>query len=402
MIKIADRKKRNHIVLLFSVMYMISYITRMNYGAIILEIQSKTGFSKSLLSMPLTGSFIAYGIGQLISGFCGDKMSPKKLVTIGVSVSVCMNILMPLCQNPYQMLVVWSINGLAQSFLWPPMVKILTQIFSETDYQYAVTKISWGGNIGTILAYLIAPVLISVFHWSSVFGFAAIVGGAMVVIWNKYACDGKTEPIHPNDPAGIGKIWMKPILIGIFAGILLQGMLRDGVTTWMPSYIQETYHFSNATAILTGVAMPAFSILCTHLTAKLYAKKLTNPMLCAGVLFVAGALSVAAMHFFAGENAIVSLLAFSVLTGSMHGVNLILVCMIPRYFEKTGQVSAVSGLLNAFTYAGSAASTWCVAASTDTCGWGVTIMIWLLTAATGAGICLLSSKAWNRYQKTIL
>lgn len=44
-------------------------------------------------------------------------------------------------------------------------------------------------------------------------------------------------------------------------------------------------------------------------------------------------------------------------TACMHGVNLILVCMLPVFFKEGGNVSTVSGTLNACTYVGSAFST---------------------------------------------
>ena len=135
--KIKNKSKINALVFLFSITYMTSYITRINYGAVISAMESATGFSKSMLSMPLTGSFITYGLGQIISGFCGDRISPKKLVTYGLVVTVLMNLMMPLCDNSYQMLAVWSINGFAQSFMWPPLVKIMTEVLSDEDYKKA-------------------------------------------------------------------------------------------------------------------------------------------------------------------------------------------------------------------------------------------------------------------------
>ena len=45
--------------------------------------------------MALTGSFITYGTGQIISGVLGDRISPKKLVSRGLLVTVLMNVLLP-------------------------------------------------------------------------------------------------------------------------------------------------------------------------------------------------------------------------------------------------------------------------------------------------------------------
>ena len=230
--------------------------------------------------------------------------------------------------------------------------------------------------------------------------FAAIAGTVMIIVWNRYACDVKVEPGQRKSITGKRTVLLKPILFGILVAIVLQGMLRDGVTTWMPSYIAETYHLSNETSILTGVVLPVFGILCIQLATALYAKKITNPMSCAGLLFGIGVLSALALRFSAGQNAIVSVFAFAVFTGCMHGVNLILVCMVPRYFERTGQVSTISGILNAATYVGSAASTYGIALLSEAFGWNLTIAIWLMIAICGTCVCLICSKYWDNYKKT--
>ena len=97
--KITDRKQVNKVALLFSLTYMVSYITRFNYGIIISEMEEITGISRSMLSIALTGSSITYGFGQLVSGFCGDRFSPKKLVSLGLMVTTIMNIMLPLSEQ---------------------------------------------------------------------------------------------------------------------------------------------------------------------------------------------------------------------------------------------------------------------------------------------------------------
>ena len=43
---------------LLMLVYMVSYLTRINYGAVILEMEGATGFSKAQLSTALTFSAI--------------------------------------------------------------------------------------------------------------------------------------------------------------------------------------------------------------------------------------------------------------------------------------------------------------------------------------------------------
>lgn len=394
--RIENKKRVNAVALLFAFTYMVSYITRINYGVIISEMQTSTGFPKSLLSMALTGSFITYGIGQVISGVCGDKISPKKLVSYGLLVAALMNVCIPLCTNPYQMLVVWSVNGFAQSLMWPPMVKILAALLSEEDYKNAVTKVSWGSSFGTFVVYLFSPVLISMLGWKSVFFFAAVFGAVMIFIWNRFACDVSVERVEKKTEATKENIFFTPLMICIMLAIVLQGMLRDGVTTWMPSYIAETFHFSNEISILTGVILPVFSIICFQFAKKLYTKKITNPLFCASVFFGLGVLGSLGLSWFSAQNAAVSVIMFALLIGGMHSVNLMLICMIPMYFRDTGRVSTVSGVLNSCTYIGSAISTYGIALLSENCGWDVTIFIWLAIALCGMSICLACGKYWRR------
>lgn len=398
MIKAASRKDINMMALLFTVTYTVSYITRINYGAVILEMERATGFSKSLLSMALTGSFITYGVGQIISGICGDIFSPKKLVSLGLALTVSMNFLIPVCNNPYQMLAVWCVNGFAQSFMWPPIVKLMTARLSSDDYKKVATKVSWGGSFGTIFVYLTAPLLISLWGWKSVFVFSAVCGTCMLFVWRKYSFEinsSETKRTGNIGDRGALRIFCAPVIVGIMAAIILQGALRDGVTTWMPSYIAETYNISSIISILTGVILPIFGLLCIQTATALYRKVFKNPLVCAGVFFAIGAVSAVSLRIITGENAALSVVFSALIAGSMHGVNLILICMIPPFFKKYGIVSTVSGVLNSCTYVGSAISTYGIAVLSEKFGWSYTLTIWCLIAVLGTFLCLICVKPWK-------
>jgi OPA family glycerol-3-phosphate transporter-like MFS transporter len=117
-----------------------------------------------------------------------------------------------------------------------------------------------------------------------------------------------------------------------------------------------------------------------------------------GVLFVVGTLSTCCLIFFNGYHAIVSVLLGALLTGCMHGVNLILVCMLPAYFKSTGSVGTVSGVFNSCTYVGSAISTYGVAYLVETYSWILALRIWMIVAVAGGLICLLCVSLWNKYK----
>ena len=70
----------------------------------------------------------------------------------------------------------------------------------------------------------------------------------MLFVWNKFSYDIEIKKIvspqkrHQNKSGNI----FNPIMLCVMLAVVLHGMLRDGVTTWMPSYISETYNFELA------------------------------------------------------------------------------------------------------------------------------------------------------------
>ena len=384
---------------LFVFVYIVSYMTRINYSAIISEMAAETGNAASALSMALTGNAVAYGIGQIICGALGDRVSPKRMIAVGFAVAVSMNLLIPFCPNAHMMLAVWCVNGFAQAFMWPPLVRYMTALFSGSEYVRASAWVSYGSSIGTILIYLLAPLLISGLGWRSVFFFSAACGAAMLAVWLFLAPtveEAEVPAAQPREGLPRRTGFHSPTMLGIMLAIVLQGMIRDGVTTWMPSYVSETFGVSRAVSILSGVVLPIVAIVCFRLSALLHERLLRNPVLCAAAFFGLASLTALGLALLHGKLAVASVVLSALLTGCIHGVNLMLICMIPPAFRSRGSVSTVSGILNSCTYVGSAVSTYSVALIAEASGWRAALFVYLAIALLGTVLCLLCVRPWEK------
>ncbi len=410
---IISKRQKDILVYLCMFIYFTSYVTRINYGAVVSEIVSATGMTKDLVSLPVTGLFITYGVGQLISGILGDRIAPKYLMTGGLVLASTMNILLPLNNHPTYMLVVWCINGFGQALMWPPIVKLLSTYLTETEYAVSVLKLSWGSSFGTIAVYLASPLLISFIGWKSVFAVAAVFGviGAALCMTGITSVERQVKKAGGVLPVSQSPIKKSPkkaisqkassltpgylILIPCFAAIILQGSLRDGVTTWMPSYIDETFHLGSAISILSGVILPIFSILCMNFTRTIYVRFLQNELLLSGIIFAVSAAGSGILAAFFGASPILSIACSALIVACMHAVNLLLICMLPGHYRAGGKISTVSGVLNFATYVGAALSTYAFAALSEIAGWQGTILLWLAVSGCGALICIVSAKFWK-------
>ncbi len=394
----ADKKQAAKIIFVCSLVYMISYVTRNSYNAIISEMVSSTGLSKSTLSVALTGAFITYGIGQLVSGYFGDKVQPKYLIAIGLVATSIMNLLIPFCQNAAQMAIVWCCNGFAQSFMWPPIVKILFTALTPEDYSYGCVRVSWGSSIGNIFVYLTAPLLILTLGWKSVFLSSSAMGFIGLLLWLKMCPVIDLSPAANQKAAGVsgshGAVVIIPLLLTMI-GIILHGILKDGVTTWMPSYISETFGLSSEISILAGVVLPLFSIVCYSVFNYMYLR-VKDPMVCSLLIFLLSAAVCGCLFVLSDHNAVISILLSAVITGSMHGVNFMLIGIAPTIFGKDGNVSTFSGILNCSAYVGSALSAWVIPMATENFGWSATILLWLCIAGAGALLCGICILPWKK------
>jgi OPA family glycerol-3-phosphate transporter-like MFS transporter len=400
-------KSQKSIVLMCCIVYFISYITRKNYAAIMVEFVNDTGIAIDSASLALTGHAIFYGAGQLVSGYLGDKIKPKFLIACGLFTTALMNILLPFCSEVALLTTVWCINGLAQAMMWPPIVKALSSTFSSSDdYKKSTVKVSNSAMIATVLLYLLSPVCITYAGWETIFyvaGALAAVMAFVVLFFMPDTADQKeTAPEKTNDKEethmGAG-VKFPFVLFGlIMIAIILQGMMRDGVSDWLPTYLENEFAISSQVAILLGVAPPIFAMLCFELVSFLSRKVVKNELFFAGIIFAISFVSSCALSFFSSSSIALSTILSTIVTGSMHGVNLILICLLPPYFKKTGRVSLISGLLNSCTYVGSALSGYGFAVLAKLFGWRGTIIGWAIICGVATVICLALVKKWQSFK----
>lgn len=404
------RAEARRLTLLCAAVYFCSYLTRLDYGAVMVEMVRAEGFSRVDASAALTGLFITYGFGQLISGYLGDRVRPQLLIFFGLIACGLMNLLIPFCPSPAWMTVVWSVNGLAQAMMWPPLVRIMSQHMTESEYKVATVHVSWGSSLGTIVIYLMIPLLLKVSSWRGVFYCAAAVGMGMAAFWMaRYGRVERTLPLQEQaapaeEPGDAGKSGgglraLMPLLAIMMGVIICQGTLRDGITTWMPTYLADTYHMESGKSILTGVLLPLFGMVCYQIVLWMNRKLVKNELQCAAIIFGVGLVSLLALRLLHAHSFALSVLILAFAVASMHGVNLIMTSMTPKYLAGSGKISMISGLLNACTYIGSALSMYGVALIADRFGWTVTESLWCAVALIGTLCAAACVPKWGKLRK---
>lgn len=392
--------------LLCSAVYFVSHLTRMNYAASLTEIIKDMALTKKTASLAVTGSFIMLWIGQMVAGLLGDRVKPRRLVTMGLTATTVINLTMAFMRDITVMTVLWSLNGFFQAFLWPPMTKVMAENLNSKEYARVALAVSLAGSSSSIAVYLLTPLAISAAGWRYVFVFAAAFGLIMAITWG-IGTIGVKENTKPTavptaadgtKPTGSGVKQMILLsgLIPICGAVIVQGAMKDGIATWMPTYIFDTYQLSSSLSILSSAMLPLFGVIGISVAAVLY-HKIGDLMTTSAVLYGVAFLAVSIMLPFSSSGMVICTALTAIVSGCVYGVGHLLTAQLPHRFSKYGKVSTVSGVTSAAVYAGSSLSTYAFAALSENFGWCVTIASWAALALIGGVVCLCCIKKWKKF-----
>lgn len=429
-------KQMDALCLLCCLVYFVSYLTRLNYAVCMVEIQAALQTGKHMVGLPVTASFLSYGAGQIICGFLGDRHEPRKIIFTGLTGSSLCNLLAVLLPRMEVMIPAWFVNGFFQSMLWPPLVRMMAENLDKDRYRKGCVWVSLSASGATVALYLLTPLFIRISGWKSVFYLAAATGIAAAFVWlrntgrifgdgaparadgagNK-AADGAA--VTTDSAAGMreGALYTEGRTAGVKTGrqgaqtralfadvpvitlllsIVLHGALKDGITTWMPVYMTEMFGMSSSQSVLSTAVLPICSVFSTLLSSALL-HRLKNEVLTASLLFGAGAIAGISMPAVYDSRPAACVVMMMLITGCMFGVNLMLISRVPGHFAGRGNVSTVSGILNAATYVGSALSTCVFGVVAESAGWMTVVMLWGAAALGGALLLLSGIRKWARF-----
>ena len=401
------RSRARGITWLLTLVYFGSYLMRINFAVMIVKICSDLALPETDLGIILACLTVAYGAGQIISGFLGDRISPTRMVTLGLFVAVICNAAMYIPAPVPVMAVVWAINGLAHAMLWPPIIRLLSVYITEEEYGYANVRISWGSSFSTIFLYLVCPLLLTFLHWRTIILLCAFGGTLILLTWAILSRRLFDTPVREAPDLSCTNVaerkklpptFLLPVLLTMLA-ILCQGILRDGVTNWMPSYMCEAFSLPEEQAILSTVILAVFSVVSFAFFSFINERLFRNELRCAFFTFLFATLSAALLYLFnfVVSSVFLSMLLMALVVGCMHGINLMLIAFVPRRFVPYGRVSTMSGVFNSCTYLGASISNILFAAIAAAGSWSDTVLVWVIVAGIGAFLCLASLPLWKRF-----
>lgn len=403
-------KKSKLIIIAMWVLYCTSYFIRTCYAATIAPLAEEGIYSKGQIGLIGTAFFVCYGVGQLISGLIGDKINPFFMVFFGSVLGAVCCFLMPVAGSLGMLIGVWAVNGFFQSMLWSPILRIFSETIDKSLSEKAILNIALSLPVGTVTAYLMSSLIIKYYNWKYVF----IFGGAVVIIAVLFAgaalsasknsiekvtvtAQKSAEIQSRADKKGLLPLALSSGLFVIMIPSFLHGMMRDGITNWVPAMISEVYGVSTSFSIFVTIALPIFNAFGAYLVTPLYKKLGENEMKTAGVTGAVALLPLFLMLFMNKLPVFAVIVLLAITTSVMYALNYLIISLVPVRFSKYGCTSGISGILNSGAHIGCALSSYGFGAIAEKTGWNAVIIVWIVSSLLIIVSSFLVNKKWGRF-----
>ena len=100
------RSRMLRLTALCTAAYFVSYISRINLSALMVEIVARGFAPETTIALALSICSITYGAGQILSGWLGDTFRPESIVCLGFLLTGSMNLLVALLPDPQYLCII--------------------------------------------------------------------------------------------------------------------------------------------------------------------------------------------------------------------------------------------------------------------------------------------------------
>lgn len=415
-LQITNQKMLTKLFIISWIVYFISYIGRLNYAASMLEIGKSEGYTTIQLGMIVTALFISYGIGQLISGLIGDYYSPRLLVRLGLIGCAICNSLVFLSSTYWQLIVIWAFNGLSLSLIWPPIIKLYSKYMPKDYLHKSCFNIQTSVALGTFFTYILCSSLLTIWNWRIIFLVTALLLVGAAFFWNKiikeievYAdqygeveeiiVTGTLEKKETSEQTTFLKLMITSGLMIILIVVLIMGFLKDGIMTWVPQYISDTFGANSYFSIFLTAFLPLVNLVGLYITKYINNKNENDHLKTTAIFYAVSMVSLILLVLVGEKSMYLSVLFFAIVTSCMLGINTILISILPTYFIKYNKTSFVAGLTNCITYLGSALCGYGLGALVEGYGWNITSLVLVGICIIGIVACIIARPMWQKFKQ---
>ena len=383
-------KRAIWLIVLCWLVYTCSYIGKLSYSANIKEIEAFYGVEHSAAGMVGTFFFFAYGIGQVINGLLCKKYNIRYVVLGGLLFSGGMNLAVAFAGNFYLLKYFWLINGAALSVLWTSLIRLLSETLDKKHMGGAVLAMGTTVAMGTFLVYGLSALFVAFNKFRITFYVAGVLLPIIAVVWMILypILTQKSQPVQEaekpvNSKNEGGRYALKGVLVVLIVLALyaiINNLVKDGLTTWVPAILTELYEIPSYVSKLLTLLLPVLAIFGATVAVWLH-KRIKSFVSLGAIFFLCATVLMGVVILFLPKKVfVVTIVCFALISCLMSAVNNIVTSLMPLCWRDKVNSGMVAGILDGFCYLGSAISSYGLGKVAETWDWLAVFWVLLILA----------------------
>ncbi len=394
-------------------LYMTSYLGKVNYSANITQIMDFYNITKSEAGTVPTFFFCSYGIGQVINGVLCKRYNMKWIIFVSMMTSAIINFIIAVSTSFPFIKWLWMINGFALSLLWPTLIRLLSESLPKKALGKSSVVMGTTVALGTLIIYGLSALYAVFDQFKLAFHTAAFADGVVAILWislyDKAVNSAKSQRneedffVSPEesktdaeaDTTGAKEgINLKALYASIVALCICAigvNLVKDGLITWVPAILKEEYSLPASLSILLTLFLPIVAVFGTAFALQVHKKVSDYVTHCFVVFAVIGVLVGGIIASMSIKQVVLMLLGLVVVSFLASSLNSLITSIFPMFMRDKINSGLFAGVLNGFCYVGSAISSFGLGYIADCFGWIAVFELFI-------GFCVFVALIWVVYQ----
>ena len=235
--KTYNNKTKTTVLTLLFLTWVINYLDKNSMSVAIIAISKEFSLTPTQGGMVISSFFLAYAMMQLLGGWLTDKYGSKKVILISVLVWSIFTIFTGFAWSFVSLIIIRFLFGLGEGSFPSASSVALAENFPKEERGRAKGVLSASTQIGSIMAVLLAALLIKSVGWNIMFSIFGALGFVFLFLLWKYLPDRVTQ----TDAASKEKVSYLKVLKNPTAWMLMliyfgMSMVNWGLNSWLPSY----------------------------------------------------------------------------------------------------------------------------------------------------------------------
>ncbi len=400
-----------HLLIACFMAYAVTTAAKMCVPTVISSMVSENILSKGESGF-LSGIFyLVYGVLQVVFGKYFNRHAPYMGVKLALFGSALCCVLMSFTTNFYLLVAIWCLCAAFNAGFFPAVMKIVSSSLAGRHSVWANKFFSTAYQLGYIVCLLAGSVIIQIIGWQMLYYFGALLSVLALAYWI-YAERQALASLATLPPSATPELPKHELattqnrrsvfsyfgsgVFCLFALSFVNALLNNGVKSWIPTIVMETYSTTPSFSTLLNVVVVVMNFVFLMVVGMLIPPGKLRAALT--MLFISIPLLIL-MHFTDLLNEYWYVALVGVFTSFMSYIGNLIPIQIPFHFKQFDDVSRISGIMNMCCSFGVLISSYAYGFFADLYGWMFIMNMWVAFTVVAIILLFIAMPLWTRFLK---